>query len=77
MKKLIIHYNDGVEESKVLECVLEVVGLGRISEARGFKQFCFVTMIGDRGEKIEVIACEKCKKDTDTFKVRETQTPQD
>ena len=80
MKKRIIHYSDEIEEAKALRCVLEVVGLGRISEARGFKQFCFITTIGDRGDwgkRIKVIACEKRKKDTDTFKIRETKTPQD
>jgi len=62
-KKLIIHY-DG-DPLDALKKVSAVVKMGRISEARGFKQFCFVTPfpVG------MVIANHKHREGCDTFEV--------
>lgn len=70
-RKLIIHIeDDNITEIEALIMIAKVVEMGRVSLARGRKQFCFVAAFDYDGKKIEVVALEKNNQPTDTFKVR-------
>lgn len=65
-KKVIIHYDGDMKLYDVFKKVLKVISMGRISKARGRKQFCFVTTFHDG---LIVYAMEKRNDTTDTFAV--------
>lgn len=47
MSRVIIEFASGVEPCLALRCVEVVIAQGRISEARGRKQYCFFTTFED------------------------------
>ena len=66
MSKFIIHIEDGVDEVTALECVKQVVSLGRISNDD--KQYCYVTtLVTQYGE---VLVATELNKSSDTFYVK-------
>ena len=71
MSKIIIHIEDGIDHERALSYVSRVIADGKVSEARGFKQYCFATTFTNHltSKQIRVYACEKRHEDTDTFKV--------
>ena len=68
--RIIIDYDDFVRIPEALDHVRKVVEGGRVSEARGRKQFCFVTVFDD-GCKVYA---RELKRDgaADSFKVWRT-----
>lgn len=65
MAKVIIEHHDEIEPAAALECALQVVREGRVSEGRNGSQYCFATRFRDG---IVVIA-DRTPKGTDKLTV--------
>lgn len=64
-RKIIIHYDDDMRLYDVFKRVISVISVGRVSKARGYEQFCFVSDFFDS----IVYVGEKRNDMTDTFTV--------
>ena len=68
MTKFIVHIEDGIDADEALSRIQSVVKDGMISESRGQKQYCFVTIFQISG----IVVNASRNKDTHTFKVCRT-----
>ena len=72
--KLIIDYDDDVGIDLAIRLVRSMVANGRVSESRGNKQFCFVSIFSTDVGEIEVLARERKQPTSpDSFKVRKAR----